>query len=249
MKKNKGFGLIAILLIIVAVLAIGGIAYYIGTKNSSIPQNTQGNNYQPITQNTTPSVPVQNNQVNNPVNNSTTTTTTTTQSTTSTNIPNGNVTWKTYTNSQYGFTFQYPDTWSLNGPEGNSENLSGAIMVHSIYFINSADNTHITVDYHLAPNGVELYQYALSQYQSSQGNYVANGKEIQVAGNIALEASNIWTKNGKGNPMPPTQSLVVDFLDKQQTGEFELQFTTPVAGDIQEVANFNQSLSTFQFTS
>ena len=34
MKKNKGFAPIAIVLIIIAVLAVGGVAYFIGTKNS-----------------------------------------------------------------------------------------------------------------------------------------------------------------------------------------------------------------------
>lgn len=54
MKNNKGFAPIAIVLIIIAVLVVGGIVYYVGTKNNSIPQNTQENNYQPQTQNTIP---------------------------------------------------------------------------------------------------------------------------------------------------------------------------------------------------
>jgi len=46
MKDNKGFSLIAILSIIVAVLVIIGVAYYMGTKNSSVSQNVPANNYQ-----------------------------------------------------------------------------------------------------------------------------------------------------------------------------------------------------------
>jgi len=39
MKNNKGFGLVAVLLIIVGVLIVGGGAYYLGTKNNSVPNS------------------------------------------------------------------------------------------------------------------------------------------------------------------------------------------------------------------
>ncbi len=42
MKYNKGFGSLAVLLIIIAILAVGGIAYYSG-KNS-VPKIEQNNN-------------------------------------------------------------------------------------------------------------------------------------------------------------------------------------------------------------
>lgn len=42
MKTNKGFAPIAVVMLIIAILAVGGIAYYAGTKNSSAP--TQENN-------------------------------------------------------------------------------------------------------------------------------------------------------------------------------------------------------------
>ena len=73
MKKNKGFGLIGILIIVIAVLVVGDIAYN-AVKNSapSASQNTGTNNYQPqgnqgaVTNN--PTVPAQN-PISNPVNN------------------------------------------------------------------------------------------------------------------------------------------------------------------------------------
>lgn len=40
MKTNKGFAPIAIVLIIIAVLAVGGIAYYAGKSPIPAPQNT-----------------------------------------------------------------------------------------------------------------------------------------------------------------------------------------------------------------
>ncbi len=49
MKTNKGFAPIAIVLVILTVLSVGGIAYYTG-KSSKIPsQDAQVNNYQPKT--------------------------------------------------------------------------------------------------------------------------------------------------------------------------------------------------------
>lgn len=54
MKKNqKGFMGIGIILAVIAVLAVGGIAYYVGTKNNSVSQNIQVDNYQPTIDTTT----------------------------------------------------------------------------------------------------------------------------------------------------------------------------------------------------
>ena len=47
MKNNKGFLGLGIILAIIVVLVIGGGAYYLGTKNVSVPKNTEENN-QPI---------------------------------------------------------------------------------------------------------------------------------------------------------------------------------------------------------
>ncbi|OGI57615.1 hypothetical protein A3B85_02465 [Candidatus Nomurabacteria bacterium RIFCSPHIGHO2_02_FULL_37_13] len=51
MKNNKGFAPIAIILIIFAVLAVGGVAYYAGKSSSPTTQNIPENNYQPAGQN------------------------------------------------------------------------------------------------------------------------------------------------------------------------------------------------------
>lgn len=58
MKTNKGFAPIAIILIIIGVLAVGGIAYYVG-KSSNTPLQ---NNNAPVNQDTT--------TINSPTNNS-----------------------------------------------------------------------------------------------------------------------------------------------------------------------------------
>jgi len=50
MKNNKGFAPIVIVLVIIAILVVGGIAYYVG-KNNSTPQNIGINNYPAVNQN------------------------------------------------------------------------------------------------------------------------------------------------------------------------------------------------------
>ncbi len=39
-NKNKGFTAIGVILVILAVLIAGGMAYYVGVKDNSVPQNT-----------------------------------------------------------------------------------------------------------------------------------------------------------------------------------------------------------------
>jgi len=48
MKNDKGFVGLGLILAIIAVLVIGGGAYYLGTKNNSVPQNIEVNNNQPV---------------------------------------------------------------------------------------------------------------------------------------------------------------------------------------------------------
>lgn len=157
--------------------------------------------------------------------------------------------WKTYTNNQYGFTFQYPSTWSKFGDENNVADRMGNIVAIEVNFIDSLSNTTLLVSYHLPPNGVELYRYAVSQYESSQGWYVKGGKMIKIAGNKAVKVNTEMIVGGRGTKLnPPLRLILVDFLDKKQTGEIQLQFKTPLPDDDIEVAKFERLLSTFEFT-
>lgn len=155
---------------------------------------------------------------------------------------------KTYTNPKLGFSFPYPATWFQNGKEEEAVNLSGATTVVSVHFSDSLSPTTLSVEYHLAPKGAELYRYAVSQLAAKQGWYATGGKQTEVAGRKAIEASNILDKDGRGKPLNPSVRLiVVDFLDQQQTGGIEIQFRTPVPEEA-EVAKFRQLLSAFKFT-
>ena len=164
--------------------------------------------------------------------------------------------WNTYTNSR-GFSFQYPSTWSQVGKESEAvcDIYTGATCITMVDFIDTAskgiessdgnnnkiglpkDKLH--VEYHFDSKGVQLYSYALyNDYNNSQNIYAQNKRTISVAGQTALVGE---TKQ------IPSHSEDVLFLDKNHTGAFEFQFTTPLNGnDVTEIANFEQLLKTFK---
>lgn len=156
--------------------------------------------------------------------------------------------WKTY-NSTLGVTFQYPNTWSKYGEENNVVDRLGNIVAIEVNFIDSLTTTTLLVSHHLPPEGKELFRYAVSQYESSQGWYEKGGKLIEIAGNKAVEAFTIMSVSGRGTALnPPLRLILIDFLDKQQTGAIQLQFKTPLPDDNIEVAKFEKLLSTIEFT-
>ena len=113
-----------------------------------------------------------------------------------------------------------------------------------INFQDSLLNTTLSIEYHLPPKGKELFNYSVSQFNSSQ----KDKKEVVVAGNKAIEAKTIISKDGKGNLLNPSLRLiVVDFLDKQKTGEFQFQFKTQMPDDV-ETEKFHHVLSTFSYS-
>ena len=171
-------------------------------------------------------------------------------------VTQGNVTisdtipkkWKIYINDEFGFKFQHPATWAKNEQYLRALNLSGEVTSVEVDFTDNISNTSFLVTYYLAPKGADIYQFAISQCNTSTGLGASDCKKIKVAGNEAIEASTIINKDGKGNDLKiPTKKIVIDFLDKDKLGAFELQLRTPLSNDL-EVANFSQLLSTFAFT-
>ena len=155
---------------------------------------------------------------------------------------------KIYSNTALGLTFQYPSTWSKYGEDANVSDRNGNLMVIGINFIDTISHTTLLIEYHLAPKGTDFYQYAVSQFDSAQGWYAKDSKKIDVAGNKAIEAFTTITIDGRGKALNPSLRLIlVDFLDKQQTGAFEIQFKTPLPESDIEVTKFNQLLSTIKF--
>jgi hypothetical protein len=157
--------------------------------------------------------------------------------------------WKIYTNNKIGFTFLYPGTWSKSGEDVNVIDLLGNITEIDINFIDTLSHTSLLIEYHLPPNGTELYRYALSQYDSSRGWYINGGKQIEVAENMAIEAKMTLRVDGKGHPLIPQVSLtLIDFLDKKRNSEIQLQFRTPISTENGQDSLFKKLISTFKFT-
>lgn len=233
MKKSK---YVLLLLIIFILIAIG---IFITNNRNSIKQNNQGLNTQDST------------RVHNVIRDTIPTQDINSQDTV--NLHNAKMVtipsdWKTYTNKQYVFTFQYPSTWSKYGEESNVVDRTGNIVAIEVNFIDSLTSTTLLVSYHLPPNGAELYRYAVSQYESSQGWYEKGSKLIEIAGNKAVEAFTVMSISGRGTAInPPLRLILIDFLDKQQTGAIQLQFKTPLPDNDIEIAKFQQLLSTIKF--
>lgn len=157
--------------------------------------------------------------------------------------------WKTYTNKKFDYTFQYPSDWIYKGKDAEFVNRSGTTMVIESYFSDTISHTTLVIDHHLAPQGAELYQYIVAQYNSSQGWYKTGGKQIKVDGNKAIEAFTLISTDPKGHIInPPLRLILIDFLDMQQTGEIQIKFSTPLPNGDTEIAKFNQLLTTFKFT-
>lgn len=161
---------------------------------------------------------------------------------------NTSLVWKTYTNQKVGITFQYPSTWIKNGKDVEAINISGITTAINMNFIDSVSKTSLLIEYYLPPNGCELYKYSVSQYNSQKSSDKSKKNQITVSGNQAIETNNTLSVDGRGRILNPAlRIIVIDFLDKNQTGGIEMQFKTPLPDDI-EVAKFKQLLSTFKFT-
>src|SRR3989344_6913100 len=106
MKTNKGFAPIALVLILVAILAVGGVAYYAGKNSNPAPQNTEVNNLSNQNTQTTSSTS------SNPIN-----------ANVSANIPSD---WNQYKNPKYGFEFFYPPTFSIKDVQENRVQITDA---------------------------------------------------------------------------------------------------------------------------
>ena len=148
--------------------------------------------------------------------------------------------WKIYTNTKLGFTFQYPAEWNRDEKDAEVVNRFGVATEIDLNFTDTISQTSLLVAYHFSPSGKQLYDYALSQ-QVSNG-----GKEVTVAGSNAIKTNNIINADGRGHAVKKLQVIVVDFLDKKQAAEVQLQFKTPLPSEI-EVAKFNQLLLGFKF--
>ncbi len=153
--------------------------------------------------------------------------------------------WKTYTNKEYGFSFNYPETWSMVGQPSNNINLKGEITGQEVNFNDINTNTILNVHYYLAPSGKEVFNLTLSDFNS--GLY-KDAKEIKVDGNNGIKYFTTKSIDIKGNVYnPPMKEVFVNFLDTKQTGSMVLFLETILPNSVTEIANFEKLLTTFKF--
>lgn len=154
--------------------------------------------------------------------------------------------WKTYSNTKYGISFQYPSTWQLSN-EGEPTGTNGGIKGLSLIFTTDAQEL-FTVDYRLAPTGIDDYQTLLSGYNTSSGWYREDKSTIHVDGTSAIKGVITDTDyNSLKKEKEPMKTVYVDLLDKKQ-GSVGFSFTTPTNSmESTELNEFNQLLSTFKF--
>ena len=155
--------------------------------------------------------------------------------------------WKIYSDTILGIGFQYPNTWSKNDQNVNVSDEFGNLILIELNFIDTLTGSTFLLSYHLAPKGAEFYKYNVSQFNSSKGWYEKNKKVTTIDGLQAYESIVILNIDGRGHTLNPIIKLIlIDFLDKQQTGSFQMQFKTPLPDDV-EISKFNYLLSTFKF--
>ena len=71
---------------------------------------------------------------------------------------------KMYTSSEYGFSFQYPQSWDQIGNPIKAQDLQGNITNIEINFKDKVSNSNLLVTYYLPPKGDQIYQYSLLNY-------------------------------------------------------------------------------------
>ncbi len=149
-----------------------------------------------------------------------------------------------FSNSNYGISFFYPDSWKLIN-ESNVINLQGHIMSKVVSFHDQISNTSFVVEYHLPPHGIELYKLSQEEFESSD-----RAKEIiKIDGKTAYKTSYTKIEDIKGNIYDPALNVIqIDFLDKSDKGEYHLFFQSPINNKDIEVKNFNDIISSLKLS-
>ncbi len=257
MKNNKGFSIVASLLVVLIILVLG-FGIYFATKNSASKNEVNNNsNYSPTEQDYIP--PTKNSgQV--------TRQTPSPQTHQQTNNVVSTANWKIYTNTECGYSFQYPNSWS-QGKESNAINLQNTIMSRMVDFIDTAsqgietqdgknnqlyapkDNMHIKC----YTMGSAVYSDELSRYNNSSDIFSQIKKTITVGGQTAIvgEIRNTATVSSgehAGRTVIPSHNMHVFFMHKDHAHSFYFEFDTPLnVNDATEIANFEELLKTFKF--
>jgi len=194
MKQNKGIiGLGLIIAIVLGIAVVSGGAYYLG-KN-------KGENKEIISpENILPNDESQNITTNNIT------------------VPNN---WKTYTNTEYGFEFKYPNDWVFStfpNPDG--------------FFFNDKLQNKFT--FAILPRGGFDHGY---EEEPIQSDFQINGKQ----GKISKWNNSIWFYQFIDNTIP--SNWIKCGADLKSCNRIEIQGSDKLGQEL-----IDQILSTFKFT-
>lgn len=141
-------------------------------------------------------------------------------------IPTANPTanWKTYTNTQYGFTFQYPSSWTLSGSQLNNQDNSASVFM---YFWPNPNNLSLQA----------LNQSLTGASGKGPNLYTPTMKKIQVGGQTAYE---IWPCAIDGYAGECRKYLI-----PWKTSVLEIRYTSSPKN--YAMTDFDKMLSTFTF--
>jgi hypothetical protein len=140
-------------------------------------------------------------------------------------------TWKTYTNTEYGFSFKYPSNW---------ETPSGTFNGKSFELYSKESITVPFITYYLS-NSESIYNSFIS---GSWGHSIKDiPVNINISGQNAFKFTYETSLNGKGQPYPLFNQQV-GFKDGKG-GFFVINFAVPPTEKENGIYLFSQILSSF----
>ena len=150
--------------------------------------------------------------------------------------------WSKYSNTELGFTFHYSNTWTKAGDDIRMTDLTGNLTALQINFKNEASGMTLLVVYHLAPQGKEICEKAVSQFDPTKDS------KRDVAGMPAVLLNSRLTVDGRGNALePPVDLITAHFPAKDPGASVEVQFKTPDGKQVSELLKFERLLDSFRF--
>ena len=215
-KNRRGFGTVASILVVLAILVIGGGAYYLGNKNST-PSKTENS------QTGSSNLPEVKNQG------------------LETNLPSD---WKTYRNDTYGFSIKYPSDWLAS--KGSWSEDGGFFYVGFGTSMTADSKPLATLKVYpnqtTLDKFVKYFDYLNGNWKDITLNNVAAKEIVSVGQNskqIILVAS---VKNSYGYELAST--AFGDNIDtvKKMSSTFKFLTVTPVSMQF-NVFFFNEKLS------
>lgn len=154
--------------------------------------------------------------------------------------------WKTYSNENLNLQFKYPPTYKKEDKDIDVTDRNGIITSTVITFLDTLSKSSFVLEYHFAPNGKVIYDFALKNLNLDKNKEFY--KTIKIDGNDAVQLTKTIRVNGKGKELTsPLCAIVIDFMDKVKSDCIEFQFQTEAKNSKIEISNFSKLIESFKF--